>query len=100
MDKDNNSGLNVVAEQNADWDRQKAKELASTWIQQNPDLKAIFCNNDDMALGVVEAVEEAKKDILVVGVDGIGEAYDSIRAGKLDATVVHLVTICHRLLQK
>ena len=65
----------------------KAKELASTWIQQNPDLKAIFCNNDDMALGVVEAVEEAKKDILVVGVDGIGEAYDSIRAGKLDATV-------------
>ena len=85
--KDNNSGLKVVAEQNADWDRQKAKKLASTWIQQNPDLKAIFCNNDDMALGVVEAVEEAKADILVVGVDGIGEAYDSIREGKLDATV-------------
>ena len=35
-----------------------------------------------MALGVVEAVEEAKADILVVGVDGIGEAYDSIKAGK------------------
>lgn len=84
---DNNSGLEVVAEQNADWDRQKAKELAATWIIQNPDMKAIFCNNDDMALGVVEAVEEAEADILVVGVDGIGEAYDSIRAGKLDATV-------------
>ena len=53
-----------------------------------------------MALGVVEAVEEAKKDILVVGVDGIGEAYDSIRAGKLDATVDSLwllyVTGCYR----
>ena len=85
--KEHNSGLNVVAEQNADWDRQKAKELASTWIIQNPELKAIFCNNDDMALGVVEAVEEADADILVVGVEGIGEAYDSIRAGKLDATV-------------
>ncbi|MCD8090228.1 MAG: substrate-binding domain-containing protein, partial [Clostridiales bacterium] len=84
---DNNSNLEVVAEQNADWDRQKSKELASTWIQQYPDLKAIFCNNDDMALGVVEAVAEAEADILVVGVDGIGEAYDSIRAGKLDATV-------------
>lgn len=84
---ENNSGLEVVAKQNADWDRQKAKELASTWITQYPDLKAIFCNNDDMALGVVEAVEEAEADILVVGVDGIGEAYDSIRAGKLDATV-------------
>ena len=84
---DNNSGLEVVAEQNADWDRQKAKELAATWIIQYPDMKAIFCNNDDMALGVVEAVDEAEADILVVGVDGIGEAYDSIRAGKLDATV-------------
>lgn len=84
---DNNSGLEIVAEQNADWDRTKAKDLAATWIQQYPDMKAIFCNNDDMALGVVEAVAEADADILVVGVDGIGEAYDSIRDGKLDATV-------------
>ncbi len=83
----NDSGLEVIAEQNADWDRQKAKELAATWIQQNPDLKGIFCNNDTMALGVVEAVKEAKADILVVGVDGIGEAYDSIRKGELNATV-------------
>lgn len=85
--EDNNSGLNIVAEQNADWDRQKAKDLAATWIQQNPNLKAIFCNNDDMALGVVEAVKEAEADILVVGVDGIGEAYDSIREGGLSATI-------------
>jgi len=85
--KTNNSKLNIVAEQNADWDREKAKELAATWIQQYPNLKAIFCNNDDMALGVVEAVADANADILVVGVDGIGEAYDSIKAGKLDATV-------------
>ena len=81
------SNLNIWAKQNADWDRQKAKELAATWLIQNPDLKAIFCNNDDMALGVVEAVIEADSDCLVIGVDGIGEAYDSIRAGKLDATV-------------
>ncbi|MGF7018462.1 ribose transport system substrate-binding protein [Lachnospiraceae bacterium PF1-21] len=85
--ENNNSGLEVVAEQNGDWDRQKSKELAATWIQQNPELKAIFCNNDTMALGVVEAVKEANADILVVGVDGIGEAYDSIRAGGLSATV-------------
>ena len=88
---ENAPGLEIVAKQNADWDRQKAKELAQNWIQQYPDLKAIFCNNDGMALGVVEATEEyfeeTGKDILVVGVDGIGEAYDSIRAGKLDATI-------------
>ncbi|MBQ2617647.1 MAG: substrate-binding domain-containing protein, partial [Synergistaceae bacterium] len=81
------SGLEIVAKQNADWDRQRAKELASTWIMRYPDMKAIFCNNDDMALGVVEAVDEVDADILVVGVDGIGEAYTSIREGKLDATV-------------
>ena len=40
-----------------------------------------------MALGVVEAVEEQGADIIVVGVDGIGEAYTSIREGKLDATI-------------
>lgn len=85
--ENNNSGLEIVAEQNADWDRQKAKELATTWIQQHPDLKAIFCNNDDMALGVVEAVKAENADILVVGVDGIGEAYESIRNGGLDATI-------------
>ncbi|QQO10586.1 sugar ABC transporter substrate-binding protein [Breznakiella homolactica] len=84
---DHYPGIKVVAKQNADWDRNRARELASTWIKNFPNLKAIFCNNDGMALGVVEAVRESGKDILVVGVDGIGEAYDSIRKGHLDATI-------------
>lgn len=79
--------IEIVAKQNADWDRNKAKELTTTWIKNYPELKAIFCNNDGMALGVVEAVKESGKDILVVGVDGIGEAYDSIRKGELSATI-------------
>lgn len=79
--------MKVVAKQNADWDRSKAKDLAETWIKQFPDIKAIFCNNDTMALGVQEAVNKSGKDILVVGVDGTGEAYDSIRKGEMDATV-------------
>lgn len=83
----NAPGISIVEKQNADWDRAKAKDLADTWIKKHPDLKAIFCNNDTMALGVVEAVKAAGKDILVVGVDGIGEAYESIRRGELSATV-------------
>ncbi len=79
--------IKIVAKQNADWDRNRARELASTWIKNHPNLQAIFCNNDGMALGVVEAVRESGKKILVVGVDGIGEAYDSIRKGYLDATI-------------
>jgi len=85
--KKNAPGIKIVAKQNADWDRNKAKELASTWIKNYPDIKAIFCNNDGMALGVVEAVKESEKKILIVGVDGIGEAYESIRKGELSATI-------------
>ncbi len=82
---ENAPNIMVVEQQNADWDRLKAKDLAETWMKVHPNLKAIFCNNDTMALGVVEAVGDA--DILVVGVDGIGEAYDSIRNGGMDATI-------------
>lgn len=83
--------IEIVAQQSADWDRQVSKELAETWLTQYPDLDAIFCNNDDMALGVVEAVRayeaETGKHIYVVGVDGDSEAYESIRNGGQDATV-------------
>lgn len=85
--KENAPNIVVAEKQNADWDRAKAKDLAENWIKKHPDLKAIFCNNDTMALGVQEAVNSSGKDILVVGVDGIGEAYDSIRKGEMDATV-------------
>lgn len=85
--KENEPKINIVEKQNADWDRAKAKDLADIWIKKYPNLKAIFANNDVMALGVQEAVNASKKDILVVGVDGIGEAYKSIRNGELDATI-------------
>ena len=83
----NAPAVEVVEKQNADWDRAKAKDLAEIWIKKHPDLKAIFCNNDTMALGVQEAVNASGLNILVVGVDGIGEAYDSIKRGEMDATV-------------
>lgn len=85
--KSNAKNVKIVEKQNADWDRAKAKDLAEIWIKKYPNLKAIFCNNDVMALGVQEAVNASKKDILVVGVDGIQEAYESIKRGELAATV-------------
>lgn len=85
--KDNAPDIKIVEKQNADWSRAQAKDLADIWIKKNPNLSAIFSNNDTMALGVQEAVNESQKDILVVGVDGIGEAYASIRKGELDATI-------------
>lgn len=83
----NAPNIKIVAKQNADWDRLKAKDIADIWLKQHPNLKAIFCNNDTMALGVQEAVKASGRQVLVVGVDGIGEAYDSIRRGEMAATV-------------
>lgn len=84
---ENAPGIEIVEKQNADWDRGRAKDIADTWISLHDDLDAIFANNDTMALGIQESVNESGQDILVMGVDGIGEAYESIRRGELAATV-------------
>ena len=82
-------GLDIIGSQAADWDRQTALDIATTYIQQNPDLKGIYCCNDGMALGAIQAVINADKvgDILVVGTDGDAEAVESIAAEQLSATV-------------
>ena len=79
----------IVASVPGDWDRQKSMDAATTIMQQYPDLKGFYCNNDGMALGVVEAARSANKlaNLTIIGTDGIGEAYDSIRAGELTGTV-------------
>lgn len=56
-------------------------------LQSNPNLKAIYCCNDTMALGALQAVKNAGKDVIVVGTDGAEEALQSVQAGELSATV-------------
>ncbi len=82
-------GIELVAVQPADWDRQKAVDTATSFIQMHSDLKAIYCCNDTMALGALQAVINANKlgEILVVGTDGTAEAIQSVEEGKLSATV-------------
>lgn len=81
--------LSVVASIPGNWDRQLSYDAATTIIQQHPDIVGFYCNNDGMALGVVEAVKAADKlkQIAVIGTDGISDAYKSIKAGELTATV-------------
>ncbi|HEV3044107.1 MAG TPA: substrate-binding domain-containing protein [Roseiarcus sp.] len=84
-------GLTIVASLPGDWDRQKAANIANDILQRNPDLVAIFCANDGMALGAVEAARAAGKDkLIVVGVDGNSDAVKSILAGRLTASVAQL----------
>ena len=79
----------VVTSVPGNWDRQISYDAATTILQQHPDLVGFYCNNDGMALGVVEAVKAAGKlsQVAVIGTDGISDAYKSIAAGELTATV-------------
>lgn len=85
----NRPDIKIVAVQNADWDRTKAKEIADIWMKQYPDLKAIYANNDTMAMGALEALRAVNKigEVLLVGCDGTSEALGSVEAGELSATV-------------
>jgi D-allose transport system substrate-binding protein len=83
------SNIKLVTSQPADWDRTKALDSATNIMQKYPNLKAIYAANDTMALGALQAVANAGKEgkIIVVGTDGTPEAVDSVKAGKLFATV-------------
>lgn len=79
--------IKLVSSQPADWDRTKAFDLASSLITKYPNLKAIYACNDTMAMGALEAVKRAGKQIIVVGTDGNDDAIASVKAGELAATV-------------
>jgi len=83
------AGYTIVASQPADWDRNKALDVATNILSQYPDLKAFYCANDTMALGVQEAVENAglADKVMVVGTDGIPDAITSVAEGRMSATV-------------
>ena len=81
------AGFEVVASQPADWDRIKALDVATNVMNRNADLAAIYCANDTMALGAVQAVKNLKKKVIVVGTDGIDEAVAAVKAGDMAATV-------------
>ena len=80
-------GIELVESQPADWDRTKAYDVATNYISKHADLKAIYCCNDTMAMGALEAVKASGLDILVYGTDGNPDAIESVMAGELAGTV-------------
>jgi len=79
--------LDLVASVPGDWDPDKAFSAAQSIIQQHPDIKAIYANNDTMAVGVAKAVTRSGKKIAVIGTDGVPEAISGVRKGTMTATV-------------
>lgn len=73
--------IQCVNTQPADWNNEKALMMAENFIVMYPDLKAIICLNDGMALAALQAVKYCGLDIKVMGYDGIPEAFEEIKTG-------------------
>lgn len=82
--------IEVFSSQAANWKTAEAMSITENWLQSTK-LNAIICENDEMALGAVEAVKgqgQSCDDVLVFGIDGIPSAYESIANGEMKATLL------------
>lgn len=84
--------VNCLDDQVGMWDQATAQQLvANSLSQYGDDIEVVFCNNDAMALGALQAIESAGrtvgKDIYLVGVDALSEALESVLAGTMTGTV-------------
>ncbi len=83
--------IKVVSSQIGNWDRTQALSIMENVMLANPNVKAVFCHNDVMALGVVEACQQAgRSDIIIVGFDADKDALTAIEEGTMMATVQQL----------
>ena len=79
--------LDVATSQTAEFDRTKGLNVMENILQGNKDIQAVFAHNDEMALGAIEAIKAAGKDIIVVGFDGNDDALKAVEKGELKATI-------------
>ena len=81
-------GIEVVATQPADFDRAQGLDVATNLLQANPGVVGIFAENDEMALGAIQALgDRAGKDVFVVGFDGTADGQAAIDAGTMYASI-------------
>ena len=84
------NGIELIEEQTANWSRLEANDLMTNWISAGLDFNIVFGNNDEMAIGAIQALKSAgisMDDVIVGGVDATEDALMSMQAGDLDVTV-------------
>jgi len=82
--------INVVDRQTANWSRDQAQDLMTNWLSAGDPFDAVWSNNDEMAIGAIQAMKAAgisMDDVIVTGVDATQDALASMQAGDLDVTV-------------
>lgn len=88
----NNTNYHIIASQSADFTKEAGKRVMKEMLERYGDkIQVVYSHNDDMALGAIEAIEEAGKrpgkDILIISVDATKEAFNALFSGKLNLTV-------------
>ncbi len=86
------AGMKIIKSQSGDFTRAKGKEVMEAFLKaEGRNIRAVYAHNDDMALGALQAIEEAGlapgKDILLVSIDGVRAAFEAMIAGKLNCSV-------------
>jgi inositol transport system substrate-binding protein len=84
------NGIELIEEQTANWSRLEANDLMTNWISAGLDFNIVFANNDEMAIGAIQALKSAgisMDDVIVGGVDATEDALMAMQAGDLDVTV-------------
>ena len=82
--------LNIIDEQTANWSRDEAANLMTNWMSTGAPFDAVIANNDEMAIGAIQAMKAGGMDmatVIVGGVDATQDALAAMQAGDLDATV-------------
>lgn len=80
--------IELVASQPGDWVRETGMNAAMDMIQAHPEISVIYGLSDEMALGAVQACKQlGRDDIICVGLDGNPNAFESVKAGELTATL-------------
>ena len=73
----------------ANWSRSQGQEQMRNFLQHEDYIEVVFCNNDEMAIGAIKTMEEYQQFIPIVGVDGINDALQEIKEGRLYGTVLN-----------
>ncbi len=82
--------LNIIDEQTANWSRDQAQSMMTNWISSGAAYDAVIANNDEMAIGAIQAMKAAGVDmstVIVGGIDATQDALAAMQAGDLDVTV-------------
>ena len=87
-----NPKFKIIRSQTGDFTRAKGKEVMEAFLKaEGKNIHVLFAHNDDMAIGAIQAIEEAGMkpgiDILVISIDGVKGAFQAMVAGKLNVTV-------------